>query len=207
MLSLLKAVALALRRVENIWGGILLLRPSLHTDERGYFFEVFRNDDWQKLHLPNPPLQENQSLSRRGVIRGLHFQWDPPMAKLMRVTRGRACLVAVDIRPGSATLGKWYGVEVSAENHLQVFAPAGFARGFCALSDWAEVQYLCTAEYNPAGESGIRWNDPEIGIQWPDLGQPPILSAKDAAAQTLRQWLARPEAESFRYTAVSGVTP
>ncbi len=185
--------------VENIWGGIMLLQPSLFADERGHFFEVYRNDDWRQLNLPDPPLQENQSRSRQGVIRGLHFQWDPPMAKLMRVTSGRAYLVAVDIRPGSSSLARWYGVEASAENRLQLYAPAGFARGFCALSEWAEVQYLCSAQYNPGGESSILWNDPEIGISWPlPPAVAPLLSSRDAQAQTLRHWLARPEAENFR---------
>ena len=186
--------------------GIVILQPRLFEDERGCFFEAYQASSLRASTMAGPMTQENHSRSRRGVVRGLHFQWQPPIAKLMRVTLGRAFLAAVDIRLGSPTLGQWHGIEVSAENHLQVFAPAGFARGFCALSDWAEVQYLCTAEYNPAGESGIRWNDPEIGIQWPDLGRQPILSVKDAEAQTLRQWLARPEAETFRYTAVSGVT-
>ena len=186
--------------------GIVILQPRLFEDERGCFFEAYQASSLRASTMAGPMTQENHSRSRRGVVRGLHFQWQPPIAKLMRVTLGRAFLAAVDIRLGSPTLGQWHGIEVSAENHLQAFAPAGFARGFCALSDWAEVQYLCTAEYNPAGESGIRWNDPEIGIQWPDLGRQPILSVKDAEAQTLRQWLARPEAETFRYTAVSGVT-
>ncbi len=185
--------------LERGLNGLVVGQPMIFSDSRGYFFEAYRADIASSCGMRLDVKQENHSRSRQGVVRGLHFQWRPLMAKLMRVTLGRAFLVAVDIRPGSPTLGQWHGIEVSAENHLQVFAPPGFARGFCALSEWAEVQYLCSALYNPQSESGIRWNDPEIGIQWPDLGQPPTLSAKDAAAQTLRQWLARPEAESFRY--------
>jgi dTDP-4-dehydrorhamnose 3,5-epimerase len=132
------------------------------------------------------------------VLRGLHFQWDGPMGKLMRVTRGTAFLVAVDIRHGSPTLGKWFGMEMSAESRKQIWAPAGFARGFCVLSDYAEVQYKCTAIYNSKAESGIRWDDPEIGIQWPL--QDVFLSDKDRKAQTLQQWLARPESQCFRYS-------
>ena len=115
----------------------------------------------------------------------------------MRVTVGSAFLVAVDIRKGSPTLGKWFGVEASTENRRQVWAPAGFARGFCVLSDVAEIQYKCTGLYNNKGESGILWNDPEVGIKWPL--QDVQLSDKDKNAQTLAQWLARPESENFRY--------
>lgn len=119
------------------------------------------------------------------------------MGKAMRVTRGKAFLVAVDIRKGSPTLGKWFGIEASAENRLQVWAPAGFARGFCALSDYAEIQYLCTGIYNNKGESGILWNDPEIGIEWPIKS--PIISQKDQTAQTLAAWLEREESNFFTY--------
>ena len=157
-----------------------------------------RADRFAELGLPTDFRQDNHSRSSRGVIRGLHFQWDRPMAKLMRVTVGAAFVVAVDIRKGSPTLGQWHGIELSAENKLQVWAPAGFARGFCALADGTEVQYKCTATYNAPCESGIRWNDPEIGIEWP-LGER-LLSSKDAGAQTLAEWLARPESDLFRYS-------
>jgi dTDP-4-dehydrorhamnose 3,5-epimerase len=117
------------------------------------------------------------------------------MGKLMRVTVGNAFLVVVDIRKQSPTLGQWIGMEVSQENNKQIWAPASFARGFCALTDRVEVQYKCTGFYNPACESGLRWNDPDIGIQWPT--NKPIISNKDSTAQTLSEWLARPESESF----------
>jgi dTDP-4-dehydrorhamnose 3,5-epimerase len=119
------------------------------------------------------------------------------MGKLMRVTQGSAFLVAVDIRKGSPTLGKWAGIEASAENRREVWAPAGFARGFCVLSDFAEIQYKCTGAYSNKGESGILWNDPVMGIQWPVTNAE--LSEKDKKAQTLGQWLASPASENFKY--------
>lgn len=122
------------------------------------------------------------------------------MGKLMRVTYGAAFLVAVDIRKGSPTLGKWAGIEASAENKKQIWAPAGFARGFCTLSDWAEIQYLCTGVYNNKGESGILWNDPAVGVTWPISTNDAILSEKDRKAQTLAQWLALPQSNNFRHS-------
>ncbi len=166
-------------------------------DQRGFFTEVFRSDQYGELGLPPQFAQFNHSGSVKNVVRGLHFQWEPPMGKLMRVTAGTAFLVAVDVRKGSPTLGSWYGVELSARDHKLLWGPAGFARGFCVLSDWAEIQYLCTGTYNPAYESGILWNDPKVGVEWPVTD--PILSEKDEHAQTLAQWLERPESDSFVY--------
>lgn len=178
-------------------GDIVVLTSEVSRDERGFFMEVFRADQFKSLGLPSEFVQDNHSRSRKGVIRGLHFQWDPPMGKLMRVTYGCAFLVAVDIRKGSPTLGQWFGLEVSAENNKQVWAPAGFARGLCALSDFAEVQYKCTGTYNSKGESGIRWNDPRLGIKWPDCDT--ILSEKDRNAQTLDEWLQSPLSDNMKY--------
>jgi dTDP-4-dehydrorhamnose 3,5-epimerase len=177
--------------------GVVVLVPDIFQDARGFFIETFRKDKFVEHGLPGEFVQDNHSRSERGVVRGLHFQWDPPMGKLMRVTQGSAFLVAVDIRRGSPTLGKWVGVEASAENRRQVWAPAGFARGFCVLSDSAEIQYKCTGLYNNKAESGILWNDPKIGIEWPlrDV----TLSEKDRNAQPLDQWLARPESAHFTY--------
>lgn len=177
--------------------GLVVLAPEVFQDDRGFFLEVFRSDQFKQLGLPVSFPQDNHSGSGNGVLRGLHFQWDPPMGKLMRVTRGKAFLVAVDIRKGSPTLGEWFGIEASAENRRQVWAPAGFARGFCVLSDFAEIQYKCTGIYNQRGESGILWDDPEIGIRWPV--KDPVLSEKDVRAQTLSQWLERPESDFFIY--------
>jgi dTDP-4-dehydrorhamnose 3,5-epimerase len=174
-----------------------VLVPDVFRDGRGFFMETFRQDQFQAHGLPTQYVQDNHSRSTRGVLRGLHFQWDPPMGKLMRVTLGTAFLVAVDIRMGSPTQGKWFGIEVSDENRRLVWAPAGFARGFCVLSEVAEIQYKCTGHYNNAGESGIRWDDPAIGIDWPIRDV--VLSDKDRKAQTLEQWLTKPEAAKFRY--------
>lgn len=174
---------------------VLLLEHEVFEDARGFFMEVYKRDAFRDLGLPEQFSQLNHSRSARHVIRGLHFQFDRPMAKLMRVTEGEAFLVAVDIRHESPRLGDWVGEVVSAENKRQLWAPAGFARGFCVLSDFAQIEYLCTAVYNPAGETGIRWNDPDVGIEWPV--KEPVLSEKDANAQSLHEWLGRPESRTF----------
>jgi len=178
-------------------GEVKLFQPDIFKDNRGFFYEVFKKSELEKYGVPAEFVQENQSGSVKNVVRGLHFQWDPPMGKLMRVTRGKAFLVAVDIRKGSPTLGKWVGIEASEENRYMMWAPAYFARGFATLSDYVEIQYLVTGEYNHKGESGILWNDPEIGIDWPVKN--PILSEKDSKAQTLKEWLKRPESDNFVY--------
>jgi dTDP-4-dehydrorhamnose 3,5-epimerase len=175
---------------------VVLLEHEVFEDERGYFMEVYKHDHFRELGLPDTFVQLNESRSARDVIRGLHFQWEPPMGKLMRVAEGAAFLVAVDIRPDSPTLGHWVGETITAENRLQMWAPAGCARGLCALADKTRVQYLCTGMYNGKAESGILWNDPEIGIRWPV--SEPRLSGKDQTAQTLQEWLSRPESKSFR---------
>lgn len=180
---------------------VLLVRPRVFPDERGWFTEVLEASAFGALGLPTSFVQVNQSRSARGVVRGLHFQWDPPQGKLMRVVAGRAFMVAVDIRPGSPTLGHHVALEATADEPVLFWAPASFARGFAALSDVAEIEYFCTATYNPACESGIRWDDPAIGIAWPVDG--PLVSPKDAAAGSLADWLARPESAAFGYRAPS----
>lgn len=181
---------------------VVVVRHQVFRDDRGFFMEVYRRDLFEPLGLPADFVQLNHSRSARGVVRGLHFQWQPPMGKLMRVTSGRAFLVAVDIRKGSPSLGEWFGIELSEDAPRQVWAPAGFARGFAVLSDHAEIEYLCTGTYNQAAESGIRWDDPEIGIEWPldELDAPPALSDKDRSAQSLAEWLERPESDRFLYS-------
>lgn len=185
--------------IESVhFGEVKVIRTVIFPDDRGFFMEVYRQDHFAQLGITTQPfVQDNHSRSVRGVIRGLHFQWEPPMAKLMRVTVGTALLVAVDIRKGSPTLGQWVAIEASAENKKQLWAPPSFARGFCVLSDVAEIQYKCTGIYNPQGESSIRWNDPDIGIDWPI--KYPILSPRDAKAITLAQWLASEESNHFVY--------
>ncbi|MGB6689371.1 MAG: dTDP-4-dehydrorhamnose 3,5-epimerase [Terracidiphilus sp.] len=177
---------------------IAVIVPDIFQDSRGFFSETFRADQFEALGLPTQFVQDNHSQSAKGVVRGLHFQWDPPMGKLMRVTVGSAFLVAVDIRKGSPTLGKWFGIEASAANRRAVWAPAGFARGFCSLVDGTEIQYKCTGIYNGKAESGILWNDPAIGIEWPlsDV----TVSDKDRNARTLADWLASPESNHFQYS-------
>jgi dTDP-4-dehydrorhamnose 3,5-epimerase len=176
---------------------VIIVQAEVFQDPRGFFMEVYRQDQFQALGLPPFFAQLNHSRSARHVLRGLHFQWEPPMGKLMRVTQGAAFLVAVDIRKGSPTLGKWFGRELDAESKTQIWAPAGFARGFCVLSEFAEIEYLTSGVYNSGAESGFAWNDAELAITWPV--QKPILSGKDAKAQTFAQWLARPESDFFRY--------
>lgn len=174
---------------------VVVLVPDVFRDARGFFMETYREDQFHAMGLCDPFVQDNHSRSVKGVVRGLHFQWDPPMGKLMRVTLGEAFLVAVEIRKGSPNLGRWAGVLASAENRREVWAPAGFARGFCVTSEVAEIQYKCTGLYNSNSESGIRWDDPQIGIEWPV--KEPILSGKDRTAQTLEQWLSRSESDRF----------
>jgi dTDP-4-dehydrorhamnose 3,5-epimerase len=185
---------------------VLVVVPEMFQDSRGFFMETFRRDQFAHLGLPTDFVQDNHSRSTKGVIRGLHFQWDPPMGKLMRVSLGEAFLVAVDIRKGSPTLGKWVGVHASAANRRQVWAPAGFARGFCALSDTVEIQYKCTGIYNSKAESAIRWNDPAIGIEWPIGVSEPIVSEKDQRAQSLSDWLSTPESDHFTYLPESNLS-
>jgi dTDP-4-dehydrorhamnose 3,5-epimerase len=177
---------------------VVVIVPEVFQDGRGFFSETFRADQFEALGLPTRFVQDNHSGSAKGVVRGLHFQWDPPMGKLMRVTAGAAFLVAVDIRKGSENLGKWVGVEASAENRRCVWAPAGFARGFCALSDNTEIQYKCTGIYSNKAESAILWNDPAIGIKWPLVDV--VVSEKDRKARPLEQWLASPDSDNFRYS-------
>ena len=178
---------------------VKIIRPRVFPDERGWFAEILQAAAFEPLGLPTQFVQVNQSRSSRGVIRGLHFQWDPPQGKLMRVVTGRAFMVAVDVRPGSPTLGQHVAVEASADEPVLFWAPATFARGFCALSDVTEVEYFCTVGYNPARETAIRWDDPVVSIPWPITV--PRLSTKDATAGTLDDWLSRPEADAFRYRA------
>jgi dTDP-4-dehydrorhamnose 3,5-epimerase len=181
-------------------GDVVVVVSEVFRDSRGFFSETFRADQFKSLGLPTEFVQDNHSRSVKGVVRGLHFQWEPPMGKLMRVTVGSAFLVAVDIRKGSPTLGRWFGVEASAENMRAVWAPAGFARGFCALSDVTEIQYKCTGIYSNKAESAIRWDDPGIGIQWPlnDV----IVSDKDRNASTLADWLNSAASDNFHYSKV-----
>ncbi len=171
---------------ETLINDVLIIKNEIFHDERGFFKEVYNKDEFKNIGLPHKFVQLNHSRSAKNILIGLHFQWEPQMGKLMRVTKGEAYLVAVDIRIDSHSFGKWYGKILSEDDQLQIWAPAGCARGFCVLSDYAEIEYLCTGTYNGSCESGIAWNDPDINIDWPINN--PILSEKDQNAQSLREW-------------------
>jgi len=167
--------------------GLLVIEPKVFADERGFFMESFKASDFAAFGITQNFVQDNHSKSRKGVIRGLHFQRAPyAQGKLVRVTHGCAWDVAVDLRKGSPTFGTWCAVELSADNHLLFWIPEGFAHGFLALEDDTELLYKCTAEYNPTSDGGIRWNDPDIGVAWPQIGVSPLLSSKDAVLPLLK---------------------
>ena len=159
--------------------GLYEIQPFLFGDPRGYFFESYSERDFKQAGLPMPFVQDNQSRSVKGVLRGLHFQKTHPQGKLVRVIEGEVFDAAVDIRPGSASRGKWHGVFLDARRQNQFWIPPGFAHGFLVLSESAVFAYKCTDFYYPEDEGGIIWNDPAIGITWPDLGMEYILSEKD----------------------------
>ena len=172
--------------------GVLILEPRVFGDERGWFMESFSEKTFRDVTgVETTFVQDNHSRSARGVLRGLHHQLAPhAQGKLVRVTAGSVFDVAVDLRPGSATRGRWTGVELSAENRRQLWIPPGFAHGFLVTSESADFLYKTTAYYHPASERSIVWNDPAIGIEWPEIGMAPIVSAKDAAAPGLAESLA-----------------
>ncbi len=147
--------------------GLCIITPAVHGDARGSFMETYNKKDFYENGLTMEFVQDNQSSSIKGVLRGLHFQKEYPQGKLVRAIRGSVFDVAVDIRKGSATYGKWYGVILSEENKKQFYIPEGFAHGFLVLSDYAEFCYKCTDFYHPGDEGGLAWNDPAIGIEWP----------------------------------------
>ncbi|MBR1494379.1 MAG: dTDP-4-dehydrorhamnose 3,5-epimerase [Acidaminococcaceae bacterium] len=171
---------------ETALRGVYIIDVKRSGDNRGYFIETYKESDFQAAGLDYRFVQDNQSASRKGVLRGLHFQKTHPQAKLVRVLRGEVYDVAVDLRGGSETYGKWAGVLLSGENHRQFMIPRGFAHGFVVLSDTAEFAYKCDELYHPEDEGGIAWDDPGIGIQWPEAGEI-LLSEKDKKNPTLRE--------------------
>ncbi|RLB58106.1 MAG: dTDP-4-dehydrorhamnose 3,5-epimerase [Deltaproteobacteria bacterium] len=169
--------------------GLLVIEPRRFGDERGFFMETYRRNQFAELGIDCDFVQDNHSRSARGTLRGLHFQKRHPQAKLVRVLRGRVFDVAVDLRRGSASFGSWYGLVLDDRRHRQLFIPVGFAHGFLALSDGAEVAYKCSTYYRPDDEGGLRWDDPRLAIDWPlaEAGGEPILSDKDRSWPLLEQ--------------------
>ena len=178
---------------KNVGGieGLCIIEPTLHGDSRGYFMETYNKNDMAEAGLTMEFVQDNQSASKKGVLRGLHFQINYPQDKLVRVVSGEVFDVAVDLRPGSKTYGKWFGVLLSAENKKQFFIPKNFAHGFLVLSDYAEFAYKCTDFYHPNDEGGLAYNDPDIGVEWPiPEGMELILSDKDQKWGSFKEYTA-----------------
>lgn len=166
--------------------GLKLLEPKVFGDERGFFLETYQAEKFRALGIPDAFPQDNRSRSAPGVLRGLHFQLDPPQGKLVSVVRGRIFDVAVDLRRGAPTFGHWFGTELNETNKHMLWIPFGFAHGFCVLGDEpADVTYKATGVYNPKTEGGVRWDDPEIAIRWPVPA--PLVSPRDAALPFLRE--------------------
>ena len=169
--------------------GLFIIEPQVFGDSRGYFIETYHKDQFFKAGIDVEFVQDNQSSSKKGVLRGLHFQKEYPQDKLVRVLSGEVFDVAVDLRKGSPTFGKWQSVVLSEENHKQFFVPKGFAHGFYVMSDYAVFTYKCSDFYHPDDEGGIAWNDPLLGVKWPLVnGEPPILSDKDSCRKGLREY-------------------
>jgi dTDP-4-dehydrorhamnose 3,5-epimerase len=165
--------------------GVLVIEPAVHRDGRGFFVETYHADRYREHGIAAPFVQDNHSQSTANTLRGLHLQLRRPQGKLIRVIEGDVFDVAVDVRRGSPTFGRWVGVALSARDFTQVYVPPGFAHGFCVLSDIAQVEYKCTELYDPTSEIGIAWNDPAIAIAWPVAN--PLLSKRDAAHPTLAE--------------------
>lgn len=164
----------------TLLAGVLLIKPKIWSDARGYFVEIWQKDRYEAAGITTHFVQDNHSKSTKGILRGLHFQRTFPQGKLVSVSLGSVYDVAVDIRPNSSTFGQWYGVELSAENQWQLWIEPGLAHGFVVTSEVAHFHYKCTELYHPEDEGSIRWNDPEIGIDWPVNA--PLLSEKDKMA-------------------------
>jgi dTDP-4-dehydrorhamnose 3,5-epimerase len=165
--------------------GLVALAPPVFGDERGFFAETYRADSWAQHGIPTGFVQDNHSRSRRGTVRGIHFQTHPGQGKLVRCATGRVWDVVVDLRQGSRTFGEWEAFELDAERGLQLWIPVGFGHGFCVLSDVADFVYKCTAYYDPATEAGIRFDDPAVGIEWPMPEDEMLLSDRDRQAPLL----------------------
>ncbi len=167
--------------------GVFIIEPTVFGDERGYFMETYHKEEFANAGITAEFVQDNQSRSVKGVLRGLHFQKEHTQGKLVRVTKGEVFDVAVDCRPNSSSFGKWVGEVISEENKKMFYVPEGFAHGFLVLSDVAEFCYKCTDVYTPSAEGGIPYNDPSVGIVWPDCGMEFALSAKDKEHKTFAE--------------------
>jgi dTDP-4-dehydrorhamnose 3,5-epimerase len=172
-----------MERLPTKLDGPVLLAPTKHGDERGFFMETYRADAWAAHGVPTDFRQDNHSRSRRGTLRGIHFQIHPGQGKLVRVARGAVFDVVVDLRRGSPTFGDWEGFELDDERALQLYVPVGFGHGFCVTSEVADFVYKCTNYYDPATEAGIRFDDPDVGIEWPDVEL--LYSERDRTAPRL----------------------
>lgn len=177
--------------IESPLPGVILIEPKVFADERGFFMETYHLARFREAGIHATFVQDNHSQSKRGVLRGLHYQEPHAQGKLVRCTRGALFDVAVDIRRGSPNFGKWYSVEISEENKRMLWVPPGFAHGFCAISETADLVYKCTELYDSKSDRSILWNDPDIGISWPFAD--PLLSPKDAVAPRLRDAAILPE--------------
>lgn len=167
--------------------GVLVFQPTMHADDRGFFMETFRSSHFATRGLEFDFVQDNQSHSIKGTLRGLHFQRERPQGKLVRVLSGEVFDVAVDIRKGSSTFGKWVGEYLSSDNNRQLWVPPGFAHGFYVISPVADLVYKCTDYYQKDDEISVSWNDPALGIEWPLNGQVPLLSERDSNAPLLHE--------------------
>ena len=174
-----------LRRIDTALEGPVLLAPAVHGDERGFFSETYRRSVLAELGIDHDFVQDNHSRSGRGTVRGIHFQTGEGQAKLVRCARGSIFDVVVDLRRGSPNFGQWEAVTLDDVEHGQLYVPVGFGHGFCALSEEADVVYKCSSYYDPATERGIRYDDPDVGIEWPRLEL--IVSERDATAPLLRE--------------------
>jgi dTDP-4-dehydrorhamnose 3,5-epimerase len=176
-----------MERLATRLDGPVLLAPQVFGDERGFFQETYRQDAWAEHGVTGPFVQDNHSRSRRGTLRGIHFQTHPGQGKLVRCARGTVWDVVVDLRRGSETFGQWEAVELDDVRGAQLWIPVGFGHGFCVLSDVADFVYKCTAYYDPATEAGFAWDDPEVGIDWPLSGDEVLLSQRDREAPRLAE--------------------
>lgn len=186
---------MGLEVVREELNGLMLIRPKVFEDERGFFLESYQKKDFSQVGITKDFVQDNHSRSQKNVLRGLHFQWDKPLSKLVRVTRGKAIFVELDIRKKSKTFGEYRKFELSERNKLLLWVPYGFANSFLSLEDNTEVQYKCDEYWNKQAEAGIMWNDPQINIDWGVDEKEIIVSQKDRSNFLLEEWVSNPNSD------------